>query len=65
MNENDRILRPRQVADYLGIGLSTLYEWEATLEGFPKRIKLGERASGWRLSVINAWVDSRQGGEAA
>ena len=41
-----------------GLSRSTIYKLEA--EGkFPKRIKLGERAVGWRTSDIDAWIESR------
>ena len=43
-----------------GASRSSIYRWEG--EGkFPKRIKLGERAAGWRSSDIDAWIASRVG----
>jgi len=41
-----------------GLSRSTVYKLES--EGkFPQRIKLGERAVGWRSSEIDAWIASR------
>jgi prophage regulatory protein len=31
----------------------------ASLGEFPKPIKLGEKASGWLESDVDAWIDSR------
>jgi predicted DNA-binding transcriptional regulator AlpA len=57
----DFALRPRQVAQAMGIGLSTLYKMVA--EGaFPKPQKLGLRISFWRTSTVNAWLDRQRSG---
>ena len=55
----DRIVRPREVRELLGnVSKSTLWRWIAK-EQFPRPMKLGERAVGWRQSTINEWLDSR------
>ena len=55
----DRIVRPKEVRELLGnISKSTLWRWIAK-ERFPRPMKLGERAVGWRQSTINEWLDSR------
>lgn len=59
-NEPDTILRPAEVAKRLGVSRSTLYSWDRSLPGFPKKIKLGPQVSGWRWSEITAWLDSRK-----
>lgn len=54
----DRAVRLREVEQITGLSKSTIYRCES--EGkFPKRIKLTERASAWRLSEIRAWMNSR------
>ncbi len=61
------ILRPRDAANHLGVSISTLYRWERECPGFPKRIKLGPRASGWRLADLESWLERQaaQGREVA
>ena len=55
----DSILRPRDAAAYLGIARPTLYRW-AHDGALPAPIKLGARASGWRRSVLDAFLASRE-----
>ncbi len=39
--------------------LSRQRRWELEREGrFPKRVKLGERTNAWRLSELQAWMES-------
>ncbi len=52
------ILRRPKVEQITGLSRSTLYAMIA--EGtFPKPVKLGKRAVGWRESDIADWLDSR------
>jgi prophage regulatory protein len=51
----ETILRAPAVKARTGLGLTSIY----TLEGFPKPVKLGPRASGWLESEINAWILAR------
>ena len=54
----DRIVRESECAKLTG--LSRTRRWELEQAGsFPRRRKLSERASGWLLSEIQAWVESR------
>ncbi|WP_051243526.1 helix-turn-helix transcriptional regulator [Thalassobaculum salexigens] len=60
---SERILRRPDVEALVGLSCSTLYAMMA--DGtFPKPIKLGRRAVGWRASDIEAWVSSRNVREA-
>jgi prophage regulatory protein len=57
----DRILRPREAAQMLGICRITLWKW--TRDGiFPPPIKIGPAAIGWRLSTLNLYLDGKTGG---
>lgn len=56
---DDPIFRPRDAAAYLGIGLTMLYEL-VKAKKLPRPLKVGHRASGWRRSALNAYLDSRQ-----
>ena len=58
------ILRPKAAAEYLGVATSTLYRW-ANESNFPKPIKLGRQASGWRKIDLDAWLERRAEGKAA
>ncbi|MCF3594182.1 AlpA family transcriptional regulator [Rhodobacteraceae bacterium LMO-12] len=54
-----RILRRPEVEVRTGLSRSTLYAMMA--EGtFPKPVKLGKRAVGWREADIAAWLESRE-----
>ncbi len=51
-----QILRTKQVLALLGIGRTTLWRW--TRQGtFPKPIRMGPRAVGWRASELQNWLD--------
>ena len=55
----NKILRPNQVVDMLGLSRTTL--WRLERKGlFPPRIQLGLRAVGWREADIVAWQKSRE-----
>jgi prophage regulatory protein len=56
----DRILRTPQVIEICGVGRSTIYDWIAQ-GAFPKPIKLGASAIGWRASDVQSWIDDRDG----
>jgi len=56
---NNSILRRPEVEQTTGLSRSTLYSMMS--EGtFPKPVKLGKRAVGWRASDISAWLESRE-----
>ncbi|WP_288939240.1 AlpA family transcriptional regulator [uncultured Roseovarius sp.] len=54
----DAILRRPDVERITGLSRSTLYAMMAEGE-FPKPIRLGKRAVGWREADIAAWLESR------
>ncbi len=57
-----RIYRRPDVEKLIGLSRSTLYAMMA--EGsFPKPVKLGKRAVGWREGDVHDWIDSRSTGE--
>lgn len=57
--EAQRILRREEVLRLIGLKKSALYELMAQ-GGFPKPVKLGERAVGWRASDVSTWLASRE-----
>ena len=60
-NESPReeILRTKELIRMLGLSRTSLWRFERD-EDFPKRVQLGVRSIGWKLSEINAWIKGRQ-----
>lgn len=55
----DRVLRPRELADCLGLSLTTV--WRLRRRGaLPQPIRLSPGCVGWRASAIAAWLASRE-----
>ena len=55
---NERILRLPDVLATVGVSKGRIYTWMA--EGaFPRPVRLGVRAVGWRKSEIDEWLESR------
>ncbi len=55
----DRFIRVKELTKMLGIGRSTIYRLIKENK-FPKQIKLSERTSVWRLSIINQWIADKE-----
>lgn len=56
---DDPMLRPREVAQMVGLDYATIYR--ARKAGrFPEPIQLTAQAIGWRTSTIKRWLDERQ-----
>ena len=53
-----KILRRKDVEEIVGLSRSTIYKLMST-GAFPRSIRLGQRAVGWRLSDIEAWIEFR------
>ena len=54
-----QILRRRQLEEQLGLSRSSIYKMIA--DGlFPKPIKLGPRAVGWRADEVENWLIAMQ-----
>ncbi|SDX69564.1 transcriptional regulator, AlpA family [Albimonas donghaensis] len=59
----DRILRRREVETLISLSRSTIYMMIAD-GSFPRPIRLGKRAVGWRESIVLAWLESRKSSQA-
>lgn len=57
-----RSLRPRQAADFLGIGISTLWRWVKEDPDAPQPIRLSTRVTVFREADIVAWRDRKAQG---
>jgi len=56
---DSRVLRRPEVELLVGLSRSTLYAMMA--EGrFPKPVRLGRRAVGWREADLRRWLESRE-----
>lgn len=58
---NRIVFRRKQLADYWGISLSTLWRW-SRVDGFPQSVPLGPpgtRCVGYLKSDIEAWMANR------
>ena len=54
----DRILRPRELASYVGLSLATI--WRLRRAGIlPAPRQLSKNCVGWRTSVVDAWLATR------
>ena len=57
MDEN-RLLRPREAADYLGVAGRSLERWRASGDG-PAFVRVGPRRVGYRVADLQAWTTRR------
>ncbi|TSK07499.1 MAG: AlpA family phage regulatory protein [Geobacter sp.] len=55
----DRVVRPAEAVTITGRSLASMWRDERAGK-FPKRLRLGENAVGYRLSELQAWLDSRE-----
>lgn len=56
---SSRIIGIRELSAMLPLSRSQLWRLEKNGE-FPRRIKLGKRRVGWRLSDIEQWIEARR-----
>ena len=56
---DDRIIRARDAQEMTGLSRTTLWRFENKGE-FLRRISLGARTVGWKLSEVQNWIQERQ-----
>jgi len=54
-----KLIRRHQLEANLGISRSTIYQMMASGE-FPKPLRIGRRAVGWRVEDIEKWLEEMQ-----
>jgi predicted DNA-binding transcriptional regulator AlpA len=54
---SDRILRPKEVAEKLGISITTLNRY-ATRPDFPKKVSLSPRHTGYYEHELKAYLET-------
>lgn len=52
-------IRPKKAAEYLGIGIATLWRWASERNDFPKSRKLSARCTVFDLNELIAWRDAQ------
>lgn len=57
--EGTRLVRLPEVLRMTGLTKPTIYNWIRASK-FPRPLKLGPRAAGWRYSDLKAWLASRE-----
>jgi prophage regulatory protein len=58
MQDNIEIIRPKELCEKLHMSPNTI-DRLIKENNFPRKIQLGSRAVGWRVSEINKWLDER------
>ena len=57
--EGQKILRRPAVLEMIGVSVPTLYRWmDKGL--FPRPVRLGPQAVGWRSADVDEWLSSRE-----
>lgn len=52
----EKLIRPKNLANKLGIGLSTLYE-RMKESYFPRKVRISRQCTGFRESEIMEWIE--------
>jgi len=63
MTQINKSLRPKSAAEFLGIGVSTLWSWAKKRADFPKPRHLSPRCTVFDMAELDAWRNA-QAGEA-
>lgn len=58
-------LRPKPAAEFLGIGIATLWRWSRERHDFPKPRKLSPRCTVFDQGELIAWRDAQSSGRKA
>ena len=56
----EEFIRRKELERLIGLGCSTIYAMMARDE-FPRPLKLGRRAVGWRAADVETWIKQREG----
>lgn len=61
MENNDRLIRIRELSKMLSMSRANIYLLMSKGQ-FPKNFKLGEQLAVWRLSIVEQWVKEKETG---
>ncbi|MCG3040262.1 helix-turn-helix domain-containing protein [Streptomyces sp. S1A] len=62
-DERRALATPQELADYLGVPVSTLHQWRWMGIG-PKGVRVGRHLR-YRWGDVDRWLDEQQSGDAA
>ena len=62
MNENDRLIRIKEMTELTGLSKSAIYELCRGDKPFPKAIKYSPRVTFWSLNEVNKWIEGVKNG---
>ncbi len=54
------ILRPPQLAEYLGMSLRSVYRLEETDPTFPRKVMFSPRCVGFRREAVDKWLEMKE-----
>ena len=60
MPSADRIIRPKELTELLGVTKVTIWRWWRLAGTFPEPMRLSPGVTGWRSSTIERWLDERE-----
>lgn len=64
MRDTRALIGAKELAEYLGVPLTTIYRWN-TRGGGPRFYRVGKHCR-WRMSDVDEWLDrQRRGGQGA
>lgn len=55
-------LRPKQAAEFLGVGIATFWRWVATRHDMPRGRKLSARCTVFDADELRTWRDAQARG---
>lgn len=59
MKKTTRIIRPKELAEMLGVTTVTLWNWRQQNK-IPQPISFGTKFIGWKESVIETWLSEKE-----
>lgn len=65
MTSAERLLTAEDLADQLGISVSSIYRMRSNGESLPRATRVGARAVRWRQADVNAWLEANLEPESA
>lgn len=60
IHDIDRVVKPQDAANILGISKATLWRLLEEDVSFPDRVQITERCFGWKYSELLGYIDSKK-----
>lgn len=65
MTSAERLLTAEDLADQLGISVSSIYRMRSNRESLPRATRVGARAVRWRQADVDKWLEANLEPESA